>query len=206
MPDTVRQRGIDTSGRPILASDRLWSVWLDVVAVLKFAPVITQGSWMSLVPGGGAEGSAGFHDKGGPFDLRTWNLTGSQVDRTVRVLREHGCAAWRRDMDHGGFKDPHIHFVLGADHDLSDGAARQWTAYLNGRDGLASDGRDYEYRPDPIVTEPPEGDDMPFTEEQLRAIIADELDKAEDRIKYEAPSGDLVAKRKWFAAFRKATS
>jgi hypothetical protein len=121
---------------------------------------------MSRVPGGGAEGSAGYHDKGGTFDLRTWNLTTAQVDLVIRFLRKHGCAAWRRNLQHGGFKDPHIHFVLGTDHDLSLGAASQWRAYLNGRDGLASDGKDYEWRPSPLVLEPPEEAEM--TEAEVR--------------------------------------
>lgn len=181
MADTVKPRGIDSSGRVILATDRMWSWWKQVVADLGFTPTVVQGSFMSRVPGGGAADSAGYHDLGGCFDLRTWDLTPRQRERLVRTLREWGAAAWRRDQRHG--MEPHLHFVFGADRPLTKGAAAQWNAYLSGRDGLASNGPDYEWRPEPLVLRPPE-DDMPFTEEQLLAIVqkgvAAELDKTAD--------------------------
>lgn len=182
MADTVSVRGVDPSGRPILATDRMWTWWEAVCAELGFTPTVVQGSFMSRVPGGGAADSAGYHDLGGCFDLRVWDLTGPQQERLVRTLRRHGAAAWRRDQRHG--MDPHIHLVLGVDRPMTTGAASQWSAYLSGRDGLASNGRDYEWRPDPVVTEPPEVDDMPYTEEQLLALIrkgvAAELDAPAD--------------------------
>lgn len=167
----VRQRGTDTSGRPIFASDFMWSWWLDVCADLGFTPQIVQGAWMSKVEGGGADASAGYHDQGGCFDLRTWDRTQNEVAKTVRTLRAFGAGAWLRDQQHGGF-DPHIHFVLGADHPLAPGAASQWAAYLNGRDGLAGNGPDYHWRPDPLVTTPPEVDEMANYGEQLNRIEA----------------------------------
>ncbi len=166
MSDTVRQRGIDSSGRAILASDLLWDCWESVVAELGFRPVITQGSWMSRVPGGGAENSEGYHDKGGPFDLRVWDRTPAERLEMVRVLRLHGCAAYRRYKSQGMDED-HLHFVCGADHDLSPGAAAQWRAYIDGRDGLAGNGPDYEWRPTPLVLTPPEDD---VTPEDIEAI------------------------------------
>lgn len=182
MADTVRNRGVDSSGRAILATDRMWDWWLAVVAELGFTPTIVQGAFMSRVPGGGASDSAGYHDLGACFDLRTWDLTPDQSERLVRTLRRWGAAAWRRDQRHG--MDPHLHFVFGADRPWTKGAASQWAAYLNSRDGLAGNGPDYEWRPDPLVLRPPEVDDMPFTEEQLLAIVqkgvAAELDKADD--------------------------
>jgi hypothetical protein len=159
MTSPVRSRGTDSSGRPIYASDKLWAVWLRILADKRLADfdhliVITQGSWMSLV-GGGAKASAGVHDKGGCFDIRTRTLTPVQIAVLVKVIREHAGAAYLRNMDHGGFKDPHIHVIFGFDDDLAPAASRQWTAYLQGRDGLRSNGPDYHPRPTPLVTKPP---------------------------------------------------
>lgn len=151
---TVRRRGTDSSGRGIYATDYMWSWWGDVCKELGFTPVITQGAWMTKA-GGGARDSAGYHDGGGTFDLRVWNLTDQQVAKTIRTLRRHGAAAWLRNAEHGGFTDPHIHFVLGSDFGLSSGARSQWASYVAGRDGLASNGADYHWRPTPLVLKPP---------------------------------------------------
>jgi hypothetical protein len=157
---------------------------------------------------GGAAASGGTHATGGAFDIK--DLIG---DADVWVARQMGAdATWARTAAQGF--TPHLHGVLrGCEH---NGPARYQIADVdNGWNGLAGDSRARDDGPRPlsgrtwregIAWAIEQGDDMPFTEEQLRAIIADELDKAEDRIKYEAPSGDLVAKRKWFAAFRKAAS
>lgn len=187
MPDfTVRQRGTDTSGRAIFATDYMWSWWLDVCDALGFTPTVVQGAFMTRA-GGGATESAGYHDAGGCFDLRTWDRTADEVERMVRVLRLHGAAAWRRDERHG--MDPHLHFVLGTDKPLAAGALDQWQDYIEGRNGLASNGPDYEWRPSPLVLTPPE-DDMPYSPEQLTKIVRDavaaELDnyKAAERERY----------------------
>lgn len=185
MADTVSVRGVDPSGRPILATDRMWSWWESVCEELDFTPTVVQGSFMSRVPGGGAADSAGYHDLGACFDLRVWDLTGAQQERLVRTLRRWGAAAWRRDQRHG--MDPHIHFVFGADRPWTKGAASQWAAYLSGRDGLASNGPDYEWRPEPLVLRPPEVDDMPAPKDWdaedkavVTALFAAELDRAID--------------------------
>lgn len=129
------------------------------------------------IEGDGADGSAGYHDGGGCFDLRVWNLTDAQVALLILVIRERGAAAWLRNLVHGGFEDPHIHLVLGTDADLDDGAAWQWRDYIGGGDGIG--GRDYHRRPSPLVLTPPTEDwfDM-ATEEDLRKILAEELGKA----------------------------
>jgi hypothetical protein len=157
---------------------------------------------------GGAAASGGTHATGGAFDIK--DLIG---DADVWVARQMGAdATWARTAAQGF--TPHLHGVLrGCEH---NGPARYQIADVdNGWNGLAGNSRARDDGPRPlsgrtwregIAWAIEQGDDMPFTEEQLRAIIADELDKAEDRIKYEAPSGDFVAKRKWFAAFRKAVS
>ena len=168
MPDfTVSRRGTDSSGRGIFATAYMWAWWLRVLAHPDIAPfafkiVIVQGAFM-LRAGGGAVDSAGYHNGAGTFDLRVWNLTDAEIRTLVRVLREMGAAAWLRNMAHGGFKDPHIHFVLGTDSPLSVGAASQWEDYKAGFDGLSDDGPDYHPRPHPLVLTPPE-DDVPYSD------------------------------------------
>lgn len=159
-PKVVLRRGTDSSGRGIFATNYMWDWWQkQILADKRIKPfahlvTITQGAWMKLA-GGGAADSAGYHDGGGTFDLRVWNLTSAQVALLVKVLREKGAAAYLRNLQHGGFEDAHIHFVLGSDHGLSSGAKYQWAEYLAGRDGLSSGGKDYHPRPAPLVTKPP---------------------------------------------------
>jgi hypothetical protein len=162
--------GTDSSGRAILMTRRMSDWWEGVVSELGFRPVITQGAWMARVPGGGAENSKGYHDGGGCLDIRTRDLTRVQQLAWVRVCRERGAGAWRRFVFQGMDED-HGHLVLGSDFGLTDNAAQQWREYLAGGDGLAGSGSDYEWRPDPIVTEPPVEDDMPYTKEELVAIV-----------------------------------
>lgn len=183
----VSRRGTDSSNRGIYASDYMWNWWLGVLADLSFGDsvVITQGAWMTLT-GGGAKQSAGYHDGGGCFDLRVWNLAESQVNILVATIRRHGAAAWLRNQQHGGFSDPHIHLVLGTDHDIDDGAAYQWRHYIGGGDGMG--GKDYHPRPHPLVLTPPERDwfDM-ATEADLRRVIREEIAQAAKTIKVENP-------------------
>lgn len=192
MPNfTVRRRGTDSSGRPIYATDYMWSWWLGVCGELGFSPVITQGAFMSRA-GGGASASAGYHDLGACFDLRVWNLTDAQVAKTIATLRANGAAAWLRNVQHGGFTDPHIHLVLGTDSPLDDGAAYQWRSYQVGGDGMG--GKDYHPRPKPLVTTPPERDwfDM-ATEADLRKIVREEIQAREDEIAAKAAKAVLAA-------------
>jgi hypothetical protein len=175
---TVAKRGMDTSSRDIYATNYMWSWWLAVCGRLGFTPTIVQGAFMTRA-GGGADASAGYHDKGGCFDLREWDLSSEQVGKVIRELRRSGAAAWLRDEQHGGFS-PHIHFVLGTDSPLASGAAGQWTDYLNGGDGIG--GRDYHWRPDPIVTTPPEDEMADYAAqldriEQLVTTVRDHEDK-----------------------------
>ena len=86
---TVRRRGTDTSGRAIWMSDRLAAWWDGYVDRLGFTPTIVQGAWM-IKNGGGADASAGYHDRGGCLDLRTWDKTPVQQEAMVRVAREGG--------------------------------------------------------------------------------------------------------------------
>lgn len=174
--------GIDSSGRGLYMSTYMRDWWtLKVIPALGWdrpAPVITQGAWMSK-NGGGASASAGYHDFGGCLDLRVWDLTDAEVGQLIRTLRRMGAAAWLRNAQHGGFKDPHIHLVLGTDPELSNGAAQQWADYQAGRDGLASRGPDYHWRPNPLVLTPPPV--PPVQPTGARKAIEKRLDKAEGR-------------------------
>lgn len=173
MPDyTVQSRGTDTSGRTIYGTAYMWQVWDQILADPAVAPfaskvTIVQGAFMAR-NGGGAAASAGYHDQAGCLDVRTWNLTGGEMEAFIRAARRHGFAFWRRDRQHGGM-DPHAHGVLGTDSPLASGAAYQWRQYLAGRDGLASNGPDYEWRPSPLVTTPPPEDDM-FSDDDRKTL------------------------------------
>lgn len=195
MPDfTVTKRGQDSSGRDLYATAYMWAWWDAVCRDLGFVPTITQGAFMTR-SGGGADASAGYHDHAGTFDLRVWDLTDTQVFQVVRTLRANGAAAWLRSPQHGGFDDPHIHFVLGTDEPLSGGASYQWLAYINGGDGMG--GRDYHPRPHPLVAAPPDSlmeDEMkPEDWTRLEQIIDARLDAfaatAGEKIKLTNPNG-----------------
>jgi hypothetical protein len=147
--DVIR-RGTDPNGRGLYATRFMWRWWDAVCDELGFTPTIVQGAYMSK-NGGGAAASAGYHDGGGCFDLRTWDRTAAEVDAIIRVTRAAGAGSWVRDKRHG--MDPHIHFVIGDDFGLSSGAAYQWREYVAGRNGLASRGADYHPRPSPLVTD-----------------------------------------------------
>ena len=140
--------GHDTSGREIRMSPLFNKWWIEYVDELGFTPTITQGGWAE---GQGATASAGTHE-GDALDLRVWDRSVREVGLLISVAREMGCAAWLRDRHHGGFTDPHVHMIPGPWGHAAPTAARQWDAYLRGRDGLASNGPDYHPRPDPLVT------------------------------------------------------
>lgn len=186
------RRGTDSSGRGIWATDREWERWEAAVFDMGFRPTITQGPWQRLNPGGGADASAGYHDFGGTFDLRVWDRTDVEVARMVRVLRNNGCAAWLRNIQHGGFKDPHIHFVMAGEPNLSSGARWQVSEYAAGRAGLGGSStpisaraKDYHPRPAPLVLSPTEEMFMPTADEianALRPIVAEEVAKVPDAV------------------------
>lgn len=100
---------------------------------------IVQGSYNK-----GVGASAGTHDGAGVIDLKPWDW-----QNKVRVLRELGFAAWYRPYRKGVWP-AHIHAVLLGNEKASPLAKQQMTAYRNGRDGLAGNGRDTFWRPNPI--------------------------------------------------------
>lgn len=193
---TVSQYGTDTSGRPVWMSAYMHDWWEGIVRELGFRPTIVQGAWM-VKNGGGADASAGYHDKGGCLDLRVWDLSPTQVEAVIHATRWGGAGSWLRDAAHGGF-DPHIHLVLGSDKDLAPGAAWQWMAYINGGDGLTGGGRDYHPRPKPLVLEPPAslfGDwiDMATEQDLTRLLQKEVVAPLRDSIrKYAAGQRELV--------------
>lgn len=120
---------------------------------------ITQGSYQSSVAA-----SAGTHDKGGAVDL-AW--TGKTSD--ILALRKAGFAAWHRSPAQGPWSH-HIHAVV-VDHPLlAPSAARQVTAYRNGRNGLSNNGPDDGPRINPIPVYVWEDDDMANSDEILAEL------------------------------------
>lgn len=156
---------------------------------------------------GGAAASGGTHASGGAFDIS--DLTG---DQDVWVARQMGAdATWARTRAQGF--TPHLHGVLtGCPH---NGPARyQIDAVRAGFNGLGSGGQgapDDGPRPlsgrtwrEGIEWAREQEDEMKDADwERLAKLIDERLDAAEDRIKYRAPSGDLVSRRKWFEGWRK---
>lgn len=144
------------------------------IAALEYAEkiagkrfVVTQGSYQSSVAA-----SAGTHDRGGAVDLR-WSTVGNSG---VLALRKAGFAAWHRTPAQGGWVD-HVHAVLVGHPDLAPSAARQVTAYRNGRNGLANNGPDDGPRLNPIpVFTWQEKDWLDMaTESEVRKIVREEL-------------------------------
>lgn len=149
---TVIQRGTDTSGRPIRATRAMWAVWDACCRELGFEPTIVQGGHMGDQS---ASASATTH-LGDAFDIRLWDRNDDERARMIRVFREHALAYWER-YESQGF-DLHAHMIPGPWASPSAGALDQWHAYLDGHNGLASNGADYHVRPNPLVMTPPEDD------------------------------------------------
>lgn len=159
MPDPyeILDLGIASNGKKLLMNARMKAAFDTVSAELGFTPTIVQGAYMAQVPGGGADESAGYHDRGGCLDVRTWDLAptfGSSVDEVVRVARSVGWAAWLRNEQHGGFDEEHMHWVLLGDLDCGDDPKFQMRDYRAGGNGLSglTHAPDFHPRPDPIPT------------------------------------------------------
>lgn len=180
MPD-VEQRGLDSSGRPVRASRVMWSAWDAACSALGFTPTIVQGGFMGDA---GADASAGTH-AGDAFDVRLWDRTATERDEMIRVFRSHGLAYWER-YESQGF-DLHAHMIPGPWAHPAPGALDQWQDYLDGRNGLASNGADYHWRPNPIITEPPEDDMAEYGERILSKLDRiEQRDRARGKRRHEA--------------------
>jgi hypothetical protein len=172
--------GTDSSARTIRMTRYMRDWWNGTCEELGYRPTIVQGAFME---GAGAKSSAGYHDKAGCLDLRVWDLTEDQQREVIRTTRRRGAGSWLRDEKHGGM-DPHIHLVLGTDSPLHSGAEWQWTEYLAGRDGLTGRGKDYHWRPDPLVLKPPPVEPTPRWDavwELARAIANSEEQEPDAR-------------------------
>lgn len=156
----VEQRGFDSSGRPLRNTKYMWAMWDALRERPRVKPfawklVMVQGAFMSWA-GGGASASDGFHNLAGCNDIRTWNLTDTEISILIWESRQIALGAWRRDTSwrHGGMAE-HCHWGQGGDRPLSPGAAISWSSYVNVGDGLAGSGGDYERRPSPMILTPP---------------------------------------------------
>lgn len=83
---------------------------------------------------GGVSASAGTHDGGGVFDVKT-----PLTSEAVSGLRRRGFAAWMRSANIGGVQ--HIHALEIGNPNLSPAAARQVQDFLGGGDGLKGGSR-----------------------------------------------------------------
>lgn len=143
-PNEIIFLGYDLDGREKRMNRRMVAAYNTVVGQLGFDPLITQGAFMALNPGGGAKASAGYHDRSACIDTRVSDLTDDEQQKVIRIARSVGWAIWRRDEDHGGFS-PHMHWVLLGEEDIATGAADQIRQYRDGLDGMGN--ADYHPRP-----------------------------------------------------------
>lgn len=111
------------------------------IAGFKFR--LTQGSYNA----GGVAASAGTHDGGGAVDIALRDASTGVVFPKVRrelirnATRQVGFASWIRDPSQSNWVW-HCHCEAVGDPELSSGAKKQITAYMNNRNGLASNGPD----------------------------------------------------------------
>lgn len=120
-----------------------WSAAGKPGAGLTMSP--SQGSYNA----GGVNASAGTHDGGGAVDLKVLGMSTVARRRMVRWLRRAGFAAWYR-APIAGLWGPHVHAILLDHPHASKAATDQMAAYRAGRNGLANNGADVGWRPDPI--------------------------------------------------------
>lgn len=187
MPDfTVARRGTDSSGRPIYATAFYWQVRAAVLRrprVAPFAHLVTtvQGAFMERVPGGGAAASAGYHNKGGTEDIRTWNLSAEQERILWWEFALLAIIFWPRGpAAYMGGMDEHAHACAGWDRPIAPGIAAQWADAKppNRGSGLVGGGPDYVHPRPPWVDFPPaellkEGQLMADDVKKILEAIAD---------------------------------
>ena len=118
--------------------------WAEKVARRKLT--ISQGSYNK----GGVAASAGTHDGGGVVDFSVSEYSPADLRVVLKALKDAGFACWYRPIRPGVWNQ-HIHAVAIGCKDLAPIAKRQVVAFDAKRDGLASNARDYSYRPKPAV-------------------------------------------------------
>lgn len=139
--------GYDSSGRPI-DTDRRHKQFYDLACEHSgVTPTIVQGAYRA---GAGAAASAGTHDGGGVFDLRTWNLSDEQRRKFQWASRQLGGTCWYRTPSQGF--DYHMHDGVLGHKTASSGLKSQFAMYLQGYNGLRSWAADDFKRPSPIPT------------------------------------------------------
>lgn len=137
--------------------------------LLGFKLTIAQGSYNTTV-----SASAGTHDGGGAVDV----MPTDRPARVVRALRTVGFAAWHRLPSQGPWGE-HIHAVQIGNARLAPVAARQVTAYRNGRDGLADNAPDPTWRPNPIPTFNYQEDWLEMaSKDDVKAAVVEALNEA----------------------------
>lgn len=106
---------------------------------LGFKLTVTQGSYMSEEA---AEASGTTHNDGGVLDLRVWDLPKRiTIDMVLKEYREAGIILWLRTKAQG-FDEIHFHGLDRGNPRMSPSAKRQEQSFLNGGNGLASNGPD----------------------------------------------------------------
>lgn len=108
---------------------------------LGYELTVVQGCYNA----GGVAASAGTHDKGGVVDLAPWDW-----ERKVRVAKDLGAFVWHRPAIPGLWGE-HIHLGVIKHGNLAAAAVRQVAAFLARLNGLANNGPDPSYRPNPPV-------------------------------------------------------
>lgn len=120
-----------------LVDDRTAAIINEVKLRLWQIPVkVTQGSYSTEVAASG-----GTHAGGGVADIALAGISDNDARLIETTLRSCGCAAWYRTAIPGVWPR-HIHFLVLGTRDFSPAAAAQTVDYAEGRDGLASRGRD----------------------------------------------------------------
>lgn len=178
---TVRRYGTDTSGRPLYFTVAFWTVWCAALADprldgFRHRVVVVQGAHMALV-GGGAAASAGYHDKAGCIDVRTWNLTLAEQAVLWRVMDAYGIRFWKRGpASYMGGMDEHGHGLAVWDRVLASGAAHQAYQARARQNGLSNGAPDYMPREHPVLEQPPA---HAFEEDYMSSTAAEQkLDTA----------------------------
>lgn len=137
----ARYTPVDFRGVRVTKQTRAMIRWAEKRAGFRFK--IAQGSWS------GATASAGTHSGRGAVDIGAAELSKAQRIAAIHALKRAGFAAWYRH-NVPGLWGPHIHCVSFGEK-CAPGAQDQKRSYDRHRDGLAGDGYDKTFRPEPRV-------------------------------------------------------
>jgi hypothetical protein len=139
-PLDVVQRGLDSSGRPLVLTRQHWQ-FIDRLNAGPAQGLLTpiQGGFRR---GQGADASGDTHDLAITSDLRRWNLSNDQAYDVKMQSRKWGGSMWER-TEAQGF-DPHFHNALYGDSPGSPGAKQQIHAWVDlARNGLGNNYAQY---------------------------------------------------------------